>query len=207
MRWGVAVAWHQEIGLAHRLVSWAPAAVAAFAWGVGLRGGLVAPLPLPVPPSYAGWVWPEGATPAEALPALLGRYLLLGAGGIWVLGLTGVGAPLGLAAVALRAYVGGLLLTSALARWGWAGAGTAVVALAPAQLIAIWAAVQASRGALRWSLALSRAMVTRAPAWLGEDFTRYAYSGAVSVALAAVAAAVEMVGWAAARGLGLLLVG
>ncbi|WP_324667538.1 stage II sporulation protein M [Geochorda subterranea] len=207
MRWGVAVAWQQEHGLAHRLTHWTPAALAALAWGAGLRAGLVAPLPVPVPSSYAGWAWPQGATPAEAMLALLGRHLLLGAGGIWLLGLTGVGTPLGLAAVALRAYVGGMLLTSALARWGWAGVGTAAVALAPAQLMATWAAVQASRAAARWSLALSRAVATRAPAWLGEDFARYAYSGAVSIALAAVAAAAEMLGWAAARALGLVATG
>lgn len=199
MRWGTAVAWQEAPGPAERLARFGTAALAAAAFGVGIHTALTAPPAVPAAAAYMAWVWPDGTAAWTALAWASGRQLALGAATAWLLGLTVLGAPLALAVVALRAYLAGVVVVSALATWGWAGAVVVLLGLLPSHLLGMHAAVHAAAGAVRWALAFGKAVAGSAAVRVPEAFGLYARTGLGALFLSGAAAGAEVFGLLAAR--------
>lgn len=199
MSWGRAALRRRRYGIAVWLVRHGPAVLGSFALGVGIRAALSAPAAVPGVTAYVAWVWPEGRSSWEVFAASLGRQLGMGPGIAWLAGLTVVGAPLALAAAALRGYLAGLAVVSAMVRWGEGGAFAVALGLIPSHLLGLCAAARAAQGAMPWAADLVRAVHGSAQADLPASFRRYARAGLASLALAGAAAGAEVAAAAAIR--------
>lgn len=199
MSWGAAVAWQAAPSRAERAVRFATAALAAAAFGAGMHTALTAPAEVPPPAAYMSGVWPQGGMAWTALTAALGRQLVLGAAGAWLAGLTVVGAPLALGVVALRAYLAGVAVLSALAHWGTSGWLVVLLSLAPSHLLGLHAAIHGAAGAVRWALAFGKAVAGSASVDLPLAFRLYARTGLGVLLLCGAAAGAEVAGVLAAR--------
>ena len=199
MSWGAVVVRQAAVNRAERVMRLGAAALAAAAFGAGLRTGLTAPSTVPEPSTYMAWVWPDAVAAWGAFSAALGRQLVLGPAVAWIAGLTVLGSPLALGAVVLRAYLAGVVVLSALARWGWEGAPVVLLSLLPSHLLGIQATVHGAVGAMQWTVAFGKAVSGPGSVEVRDEFRRYVLVGLGTWLLAASAAGAEVLGVTAAR--------